>query len=540
MTSIPSNIPTPLTILSDNDRKARIAACSVGCGDCQGTGNCTSTHNHQHALHTIVNNIDRSDTEKDEAVRALTGNDGSILKPEEQVLPTLNRDGKRKWINPSIETGQKWNYRRWVAYALIAFFVVLPHLRIQGKPYVLIDIASRQFTFIGHTFYPTDTPLLACLTLATFFSVMLVTSLAGRVWCGWGCPQTVYMEFLFRPIDRLFNGTVGKGGKTKRQLSGAMQFARVFVYLVCCMFLAHVFLSYFVGTDRLSKWIVTPPTEHPTAFLIMAGTTAAMMFHFLFFREQLCLIACPYGRFQSVMLDRKSLIVAYDTGRGEPRKKGKRQPLSLEVLTKPANGDCVDCGRCTAVCPTGIDIRNGLQLECIHCAQCIDACNAVMGKVGLPTGLIRYTSQDGLEGKKTSLLRPRTVIYSTAVTILVGLFIFILSFKFAFDARILRQQGSPFTVRQDRMVQNNFRLRLVNRSQGEQQYSLSLADNEMQVNWSGGESIILKPGDTRLVPIDVLFPTQKTSVQGSIKANLIVADSSGARREIPIQLLGPR
>ena len=396
MTSIPNNIPTPLTILSDNDRKARIAACSVGCGDCQGTGNCTSTHDHQHALHdhqhalhAIANNNDRSDTENDEAVRALTGNDGSILKPEEQVLPTLNRDGKRKWINPSIELGQKWNYRRWVAYALIAFFVVLPHLRIQGKPYVLIDIASRQFTFIGHTFYPTDTPLLACLTLATFFSVMLVTSLAGRVWCGWGCPQTVYMEFLFRPIDRLFNGTVGKGGKTKRQLSGAMQFARVLVYLVCCMFLAHVFLSYFVGTDRLSKWIVTPPTEHPTAFLIMAGTTAAMMFHFLFFREQLCLIACPYGRFQSVMLDRKSLIVAYDTGRGEPRKKGKRQPLSLEVLTKPANGDCVDCGRCTAVCPTGIDIRNGLQLECIHCAQCIDACNAVMGKVGLPSGLIR-------------------------------------------------------------------------------------------------------------------------------------------------------
>jgi len=239
------------------------------------------------------------------------------------------------------------------------------------------------------------------------------------------------------------------------------------------------------------------------------------------------------------------LIVAYDPGRGEPRKKGKRQPLArepltLEVLTKPAVGDCVDCGRCTAVCPTGIDIRNGLQLECIHCAQCVDACNAVMGKVGLPTGLIRYTSQDGLEGKKASLFRARTVIYSIAVTILVGLFFFTLSFKFAFDARIFRQQGSPFMVRQDRMVQNNFRLRLVNRSQREQQYNLSLADNEMQVNWSGGEPIVLKPGDTRLVPIDILFPMQKTSVQGSVKANLVVADSAGAKREIPIHLLGPR
>jgi cytochrome c oxidase accessory protein FixG len=546
MTSIPNSLHSPFPILSDDVRKTRIAACSVGCGDCVGTGNCTSKHDTQHVLHAIAGkSADSTGSANEDAVGALTGNDGSILMPEEQVLPTLNRDGKRKWINPSIEQGPKWNYRRWVAYALIAFFVVLPHLRIDGKPYVLIDIATRQFTFLGHTFYPTDTPLLACLTLATFFSVMLVTSLAGRVWCGWGCPQTVYMEFLFRPIDRMFQGTVGKGGKSKREISGAMQFARVLVYLVCCMFLAHVFLSYFIGTDRLAHWIVTPPTEHPAAFLIMAGTTLAMMFHFLYFREQLCLIACPYGRFQSVMLDRKSLIVAYDPGRGEPRKKGKRQPLArepltLEVLTKPAVGDCVDCGRCTAVCPTGIDIRNGLQLECIHCAQCVDACNAVMGKVGLPTGLIRYTSQDGLEGKKASLFRARTMIYSAAVTILVGLFFFILSFKFAFDARILRQQGSPFTVRQDRMVQNNFRLRLVNRSQGEQQYNLSLADNEMQVNWSGGEPIVLKPGDTRLVPIDILFPTQKTSVQGSVKANLVVADSAGAKREIPIQLLGPR
>jgi cytochrome c oxidase accessory protein FixG len=479
----------------------------------------------------------------------------NILMAEEQVLPTLRRDGSRNWLSPSLAQGFYWHRRRWLAYGLIAFFVTLPHLRISGKPYVLLDIASRQFTFFGHTFYPTDTPLVACLMLMAFFSIMLVTALAGRVWCGWGCPQTVYLEFLFRPIDRFFAGTIGKGGLPRKGMSGPAHVIRFLVYLACCLFLAHTFLSYFVGTDKLAAWIQSSPTKHPVAFLVMGGATLGLLFNFLYFREQFCMIACPYGRFQSVMLDRSSFIVAYDTLRGEPRKRGKRvaaasqsvsspdansTQLTLEKVQGQAAGDCIECGRCTAVCPTGIDIRDGLQLECIHCSQCIDACNDIMKKVGKPEGLIRYSSQDALIGKKNHLLRPRTLIYPTIIAIAFGLFLVVLSSKFAFDARVMRMTGAPYTVFQDQHIQNNFRVRLVNRSQLEQEYSIQTSDDAVTARWSNGESIRLSPGGSILAPVDIQFPMSKTAGLGSLDTQLEIQDSSGTKRSISVRLKGPQ
>jgi cytochrome c oxidase accessory protein FixG len=481
-----------------------------------------------------------SEVYKTEVASNGVGNDGAILQPEEQVLSTLSRDGKRRWIIPSLAAGKTWQWRRIFGFSLIAFFVALPHLRINDRPYILLDIPSRQFTFFGHTFYPTDTPLLACLLLGSFFTIMLATSLAGRVWCGWACPHTVYMEFVFRPVDRFFDGTLGRGGATRKPLSGLKRIARFLVYLILCSLIAHVFLSYFVGTDRLARWLQTPPWQHPTAFLVMVGSTAAMTFHGLFFREQLCLIACPYGRFQSVMLDRKSLIVAYDPKRGEPRKRGKRQAKSTEKIKSEEAGDCVDCGRCTAVCPTGIDIRKGLQMECVHCAQCIDACNAIMERIQLPTGLIRYTSQDGLEGKPIRFVRPRTVIYSALVVASATLFLFILSFKFAFDARVFRGTGAPFSAIDSRSLQNNFKIRLINRSQTEQVYEINTDDPDIVVKWSLGENVRLQPGQSALALADVKFPMAKVSRDGFVSAKLIIKDSLDATRELAVRLLGPR
>jgi cytochrome c oxidase accessory protein FixG len=500
------------------------SSCVMKCGKCSGSGKCVSKD-------------DRSE---------------SLLTPDEKVLPTLNSDGSRIWIIPSLARGVLWKRRRWLAYGLIAFFVTLPHLRIAGKPYVLLDIASRQFTFLGHTFYPTDSPLVACLMLMAFFSVMLVTALAGRVWCGWGCPQTVYLEFLFRPIDRFFTNTVGRGGKSRKSLQPLAMVGRFVVYLICCLFLAHTFLSYFVSTDTLAKWMQTSPIKHPTAFLVMGGATVGLMFNFLYFREQFCMIACPYGRFQSVMLDRTSFIVAYDGIRGEPRKKGKRvekgekssntkgEVLTLDSLTVQSEGDCVDCGRCTAVCPTGIDIRNGLQMECIHCAQCIDACNQVMKTIGKPTGLIRYSTQDQLAGKLVSIIRPRTIIYPTIILISAGLFFAVLSTKFSFDSRIMGTPGVPFTIGADRTVQNNFQIRLVNRSQKEQVYSVGADDHEVVAKWSSGDSVRLIPGQSVMIPLDIHFPVPKTTGKGYHDAKLIIADSSDSKRSIPIRLTGPR
>ena len=314
------------------------------------------------------------------------GGADALLPADEHVLSTLERDGRRRWMHPKLSTGTWWHRRRIIAYFLMIVFVAIPHLRIYGKPLILLDIAAREFTVLGKTFLPTDTVVLAMLMLSIFLSIVLVTAITGRAWCGWACPQTVYMEFLFRPIDRLFGGVSGKGGLPKKDRSAVGQVARIAVYVVLCMFLAHTFLAYFVGTERLAVWVRSSPIEHPTAFLVMGATTIAMLYDFLFFREQLCVIACPYGRFQSVMLDEQSMIVAYDPVRGEPRKKGKHE------AGEPV-GDCVDCNRCVVVCPTGIDIRNGLQMECINCTQCIDACNSVMKKIGRPADLIRFSSQ---------------------------------------------------------------------------------------------------------------------------------------------------
>ena len=395
----------------------------------------------------------------------------AMLESPEHVLSTLEKDGSRRWLRPRLATGFWWKYRRVFAYGLIAFFVILPHIRIAGLPPVLLDIPARRFIFLGHTFLPTDTLLLALLMLGVFLTIVLATALTGRIWCGWACPQTVYMEYLFRPIDRLFEGTQGKGGKPKRKIEGWRRIARWGVYLVLCMLLAHTFLAYFVGTDRLTQWIQSNPVDHPVAFLVMAGTTGLMMFDFLFFREQLCLIACPYGRFQSVMLDRQSLIVAYDKNRGEPRKKGRH-------TASDGAGDCVDCNQCVVVCPTGIDIRDGLQLECINCTQCIDACDSVMEKVGSPTGLIRYSSQDALDGKPPKLFRLRTIAYPALLLLVGGAFLTVLSTKYAFDARLIRGKGSPFHRHNDGMVSNQFRLRLVNRSSEPHVYTITVAKPE--------------------------------------------------------------
>ena len=456
-----------------------------------------------------------------------------LLDAPENVLSTLRGDGSRRWLRPRLSTGRWWKRRRTFAYALIIFFVVLPHLRFAGLPLVLLDIRARRFIFLGHTFLPTDTLLLALVMLTVFVTIVLATAFVGRVWCGWACPQTVYMEFLFRPIDRLFEGTTGKGGKPKREITGIRRIARWGVYLLLSMLLANTFLAYFVGTDQLAQWILGSPINHPVAFVVMGVTTGLMMFDFLFFREQLCLIACPYGRFQSVMLDRQSLIVAYDPGRGEPRKKGKH-------TAQDQAGDCVDCNQCVVVCPTGIDIRHGLQLECINCTQCIDACDNVMDRVGTDRGLIRYTSQDALAGKPPKLLRLRTIAYPTLLTGLIIAFVLVLSTKYAFDARLIRGAGNLFYRNDDGTVTNTFRLRLDNRSTEPHQYTVNALDPANAVVKASDDGPIELPGNgTTLVPLTIKVKAGQIDAGGRRTGKILIKDDIGNERTVSLQLLGP-
>jgi cytochrome c oxidase accessory protein FixG len=465
--------------------------------------------------------------------RELPGSDALLPSPE-HVLSTLEQDGSRRWLRPKLSKGNWWNRRRIVAYVLMVIFVVVPHIKVWGKPLIRLDIAAREFTLFGHTFLPTDTLLLALAMLTAFIGIVFITAVTGRAWCGWACPQTVYIEFLFRPIDRLFEGTAGKGGQPKAPMSMPRKIGRFVVYLLLVMFLAHTFLAFFVGPEKLAVWIRSTPYEHPTAFLVMAVTTGLLMYDFMIFREQTCLIACPYGRFQSVMLDQQSLIVAYDYNRGEPRKKGKHH-------SGDNAGDCVDCNQCVVVCPTGIDIRNGLQMECINCTQCIDACDSVMDKVGLPQGLIRYTSQDALAKKKMRLVRARTVIYPVLLVAVLSGLVYAVSTKYGFDARIIRGKGAPFTSVERGLISNTFNLRLVNRTDVAQRYQLSiLKPEDLTLEIIDTSAVELEPGQTSTVPISVRFPSSLTFGDGNEETTLQVIDSSNNRRQITFRILGPR
>ena len=450
-----------------------------------------------------------------------------------RVLPTMNEDGSRRWVRPRPSSGRWDTRRRVVAYALMALYLTIPHVEMNGKPLILLDAPRREFTFFGYTFLPTDTLLFMLFLGTVVLTVFLLTALFGRVWCGWGCPQTVWMEYLFRPVERFFEGgaqgslAIDRGGNRfhPRRL---VKFA---VFLVLALVLGHTFLAYFVGVDQIVQWVQRPPAQHPSAFAVMAVTTTLVFADFAYFREQTCTIACPYGRWQSVMLDRSSLIVSYDPRRGEPRQRGTKRRTTTA-------GDCIDCGMCVQTCPTGIDIRDGLQMECIHCTQCIDACDAVMDKVGKPRGLIRYTSRETLAGTARHLLRPRTIVYPIALAAFLGTFVFLLGTKAAADITLLRAVGDPFSVDATGRVVNQVRLRIANRSRSDQAYRIDVMGAE------GGEVVVpvnpfpVTSGKTETTSFFVTLPASAFATR---EPSITVRVSDGAEFSgmFTWRLLGP-
>jgi cytochrome c oxidase accessory protein FixG len=456
----------------------------------------------------------------------------SSPSPPERVLSTLNEDGTRHWLTPRLARGRFLRRRRIVAYALIAVFVALPFARIGGRPAFLIDLVARELDVLGAVFRPSDGTILMLLGLTIVLTVFVVTALFGRVWCGWGCPQTVYLEMVFRPIERWFEGTPAQAATLSR--FAPRRLAKWAVYAALAFAIANVFLAYFVGVDRLRVWVLESPADHVGGFTVVAGVAALMLGNFGWFREQTCIVACPYGRLQAVLLDRQSLIVGYDARRGEPRTQAKKHRLPVVG----ERGDCVDCGACVAVCPTGIDIRDGLQMECIGCAQCVDACDTVMVKLQRPAHLIGYTSSDQLAGKPRRLMRPRLLVYPALLAIVGSLLVGSIVGRTTTEVTALRSSGPSFMTLPNGQIASQVRLKIENATDEPRHYVVSLAGAPDAVLRSPLAVWELKAHHARQLPLFVEVAAA-TFVHGERRVTLRVFDDQGFEELVTVTLLGP-
>ncbi len=484
----------------------------------------------------------------------------SVIESPEEVLSTMDKSGKRKWVYPTPAFGVLWRARLLVGWALIALFVALPWIQINAKPAVFLDVARREFTFFGLTLHPTDTIILMVFLLTILVTVFFFTALFGRVWCGWGCPQTVYLEFVYRPVERLIEG---KENKRRRRDAGPWTVDKIWrksvkltIFTVISLFLAHTFVAYFAGWHNLLEWMGNSPAESPGYFLLMAGTTALVLFDFGYFREQMCTITCPYARFQSVLLDENSLIVSYDPGRGEQRgtARDRRQaekklqedhdkgPIDLDKLEAGSTsifGDCVDCGACVRTCPVGIDIREGLQMECVSCTQCIDACNDIMDAVGTPRGLIRYTSERAIDDKPTKVARPRTIAYGIILLALSSVLVGLIANRGPLEVDASRASGTTYRVTGDDEVANRMRFRLRNRTAESVDVRLKMTSPEgAEIRIIGEQVQALAPGEIQRFEAWIVVPASEMP-PGGTDSTFEISVNDEVWKAIDFRLLGP-
>lgn len=385
-------------------------------------------------------------------------------RPDLDTVYTINPDGSHNVLQPADVRGPWRTRRNWIFAALIAFYVLVPWIRMDGAPILRLDLPNRTAYVVGHTFTRDDFYLVFFLVTGFGFALFAATSLLGRVWCGFACPQTVFLEAFFRRVERWIEGD--RNARLKRN-KGPWTFdklwrkvAKQVAFVALSLGITHTFLAYFMPVEELIPAMLAGPSEHWVAFSWTIATSVVVYFDFAWFREQFCIILCPYGRLQSALIDDDSVVIGYDEKRGEPRgHKGQ------------AAGDCIDCQSCVNVCPTGIDIRNGLQLECIGCSNCVDACDSIMHQVGRKTGLIRYDSLRGFHGERHRWLRPRVFLYVGLALLGLAVFAFTASKRTSFEVHSLRARGMPYSLQEAR-IQNLYTLHLQNKTTRRNEYRI--------------------------------------------------------------------
>lgn len=381
-------------------------------------------------------------------------------------IGTLDAHGKRKFVFPKKPNGKFYNYRKYVSYLLLAILIANPFVKINGNQFMMFNVLERRFNIFGFPFWPQDFYIFVLIMITGVVFVILFTVVFGRIFCGWICPQTIFMEMVFRRIEYWIDGDRGAQLRLDKQEWNAEKIRKRAlkwtIFFIISFLIANVFLAYIIGSDNLLLMVEEGPMKQSGNFIALLIFTAVFYFVFAWFREQVCLIVCPYGRLQGVLLDNKSINVAYDFVRGE-KETGRAKFKKNEDRALAGKGDCIDCLQCVHVCPTGIDIRNGTQLECTNCTACIDECDTMMKSVGLPKGLIRYASEDEIEKKAPFRFTLRMKGYTAVLLILIGILTGLLFLRSNLEASLLRVPGQLFQHKGDK-ISNVYTFRIVNKT----------------------------------------------------------------------------
>lgn len=457
-------------------------------------------------------------------------------------LATVNEQGKRNWIYAKRPKGRLYNIRSIVSWCFFIAFISLPFVQIDGRPLFLFDVTQGRFILFGAIFWPQDFFIFGLAMLAFILFIVLFTMAFGRLFCGWVCPQTVFMEMIFRkieywvegdaPAQRLLNAGPWNGEKIRKKMIKHALFFSLSVLI------ANTFLAYIIGVKELQAIVTAPVSEHPGGFAAMIIFSAVFYSVFAFFREQVCTVVCPYGRLQSVLLDKNSVVVAYDYVRGEPRGKFRKKSPQPAGKEETALGDCIDCFQCVHVCPTGIDIRNGTQLECINCTACMDACDFMMEKTGRAKGLIRYASENGIAEKKPLRFTGRMKAYTMVLLLITGAITFLLISRKPVSGTIIRTAGMLFQERGADSVSNLYRIKLVNKTTADVPLTLRLERRNGQLEVIGHSPIHIKAEGQGEGTFFIVLPRKEVTER---KTTLTIGLYEGTKRldEKQTTFLGP-
>ncbi len=453
-------------------------------------------------------------------------------------ISTISEDGKRKWVYPKKPGGKFTTARGWVSLFLLIFLFGAPFVKIDGQPLLLFNLLERKFVILGNTFWPQDFYIFGLGMIVFVVFIALFTVVYGRLFCGWVCPQTIFMENVFRRVEYFIEGDWKQQMKLNKEPWNNKKIfkktSKHVIFFAISFIIANTFLAYIIGIDKLIDIITSPFTEHVGGLASITVFSGVFYGVFAFMREQVCTTVCPYGRLQGVMLDRQSIVVAYDRFRGEPRGKFRKNEDRDEV----GKGDCIECMQCVNVCPTGIDIRNGTQLECVNCTACIDACDEMMVAVDLPKGLIRYTSEEQITTRKPFRLSARAKAYTALLFVLVGVMVTLLATRSSVQLNVLRTPGMLYQITDDGSISNLYNFKAINKTNNEMSLSFVPVEEGVKIKMIGQDP---KLGEQESAEGAFFISAPESSFKfGKTFVNLKVYDGEGELIDkIEVRITGP-